>query len=171
MGLSRFIPNYYAKTVRDIDFALLHERGIRCVALDIDNTLVADGGIEIDANTIAFFREQRDKKLIDTLIIATNRSQKKIGGIAEAMHADMTFHAGGLRRKPFGSYYADLLKRTGCDANRTAMVGDKVIQDIWGGNHAGLTTVLVDPLGPSMWFERLLFRMIGVRGKHVEADA
>ncbi len=159
------MPDFYAATVTAIDFAALRKRGIRCIALDIDNTLIPHGGVELTPETIAFFREQRDAGTIDTLAIATNRSRTRLGDLGAAMHADVRFHATGLRRKPFGSYFRELLSQMDCVASETAMVGDKVIQDIGGGNRAGLTTILVDPLGPALWLEKQLFRLTHTRAE------
>jgi predicted HAD superfamily phosphohydrolase YqeG len=36
------------------------------------------------------------------------------------------------------------------------MVGDKLLFDVWGGNRAGLVTVLVQPIGPDQWFDRVV---------------
>jgi uncharacterized protein len=157
--LARFVPDFYAASFADINFAALQQRGIDCIALDIDNTLIPHGGVELNEETITFFREQRDAGNIRRLAIATNRSRKRLGNLGEAMHADVRFHASGLRRKPLQSYFDALREQLDCEASAIAMVGDKIIQDVWGGNRAGLTTILVDPVGPALWFEKMLFRL------------
>lgn len=158
--LRKLVPDFYAPTVHEIDFKHLREKGITAVAVDIDNTLVPHGGLELTEETVAFFRQQRDNGNITRLAIATNRSHKRIVDLSNTMHADVAFHAKGLVRKPGKKYFADLLSSLQSTPGQTAMVGDKVIQDIYGGNAAGLTTILVDPLGPALWFERFLFRFV-----------
>lgn len=158
--VSLLVPDYIAESVQDIDFATLHAKGITCVALDIDNTLVPNGGVSVDKQTIDFFRSMRDAGYIQTLAIATNRSQKRMGDIAVRMHADVAFYASGFRRKPRAAYFEALLEAMDCSPTHAVMVGDKIIQDIAGGKYSGLTTVLVNPLGPAMWLERLLLKVI-----------
>ena len=37
--MDRFIPDMYAKSIFDIDFASLKKRGIKCILFDLDNTI------------------------------------------------------------------------------------------------------------------------------------
>lgn len=154
------VPDFYAATVFDIDFPYLRSQGITCVAVDIDNTLVPDKEPMLADPTTDFFVQKKQEGYIQTLAIATNRSTKNMESIAEAMRVDVAFSAKGLSRKPFRSYFRDLLQAMDCNPEHTVMIGDKVIQDVYGGNRMGLKTILVDPLGPALWFEKLLYRYV-----------
>jgi ribonucleotide monophosphatase NagD (HAD superfamily) len=45
--------------------------------------------------------------------------------------------------KPAAAYFASALEQIGVPADRTAMVGDDVVNDVQGAQAAGLTGVLV----------------------------
>ncbi|MBQ2306090.1 MAG: HAD hydrolase-like protein [Clostridia bacterium] len=52
--------------------------------------------------------------------------------------------------KPLKKGFRKLLADAGLRAEEGAMIGDQLFTDIWGGNRAGLTTVLVTPIDPSI---------------------
>jgi predicted HAD superfamily phosphohydrolase YqeG len=62
-------------------------------------------------------------------------------------------------------------------AHETAVVGDQLMTDIWGGNRCGLLTILVQPLSPvefvgtrviSRNVERAILRVLARRGHAAE---
>lgn len=150
------VPEFMAENIFDIDFAALRSIGVRAVALDIDSTLVAHGGMELTPQAVAFLRRQRESGTMERLAVATNRGGGRLGIIASALEPDAIVYARFLRRKPARSYFEHLLNALGTAPEETAMVGDKLFADVLGANRAGLVTVLVEPLGPPAWFERLI---------------
>lgn len=154
---SWYVPNYQADSLMEIDFSRLSAVGVRCVAIDIDQTLVSHGGMELDEATVAFLQKQREEGNIERLAIATNRvTRRNVAPLAKRIGADVIMFSQGWRRKPARAYYEELLGRLGCRGEETAMVGDKLWQDIYGANRAGLVSVLVEPIGPPAWFDWLL---------------
>lgn len=151
-----YAPNYIAQSVRDIDFAQLKEEGITCIAFDIDATLLPSGSFELDENTQQYIRQQKEMGNIERVAIATNRRKGNLGDLPAHIGADTAVYSQGLEFKPFATYYSRLVKQLGCKRENIAMVGDKLWQDVTGGNRAGLTTILVEPVGPPRWIERLL---------------
>jgi uncharacterized protein len=81
--------------------------------------------------------------------IATNRPRSRdLKTLKEDVGASGVVHPSGVLAKPFAVYYRRALKTHGLQPNEVAMVGDRYLQDILGGNGAGLWTILVRRLGP-----------------------
>ncbi len=150
-------PDYFADSVCDIDFKLLHTRGIKYLVLDVDHTLVLYRAMDIDAATAQYLHEQREAGYIEGIYIASN-SRRDLGRIADALDATIVKPSRFKRRKPRKQFFESVLQTIGCVPAEAAMVGDKLIMDIWGGNRAGMHTILVSPLGQDMLFDRIIRR-------------
>ena len=149
------IPDYIASSVQTVDFEVLAQRGIRHVLVDVDNTLVSFGGSRLGAEEIRHLRQARRQGLIETLALVTN-SWRNLSGITAALAPTRVFQPHGLLFKPRQAYYLSVLRALGCRPEETVMIGDRLVQDIWGARRAGLATVLVKPLGQDLWIDRLL---------------
>ncbi len=144
--------------VEDIDFALLHRRGIRALVLDVDHTLVKYNTTILDSKTRDFLLAQKQAGLIDQICIASN-SRRDLSAIAESIGAQ-TLRVGRFIKKPSSTYFKLLLRELKRPPYEVVMVGDKLLTDILGGNRAGLVTVLVNPIGPDRLFDRLIMRRL-----------
>jgi HAD superfamily phosphatase (TIGR01668 family) len=149
------IPHYIAASVRDIDFKLLSERGLTTVLIDVDNTLVSFGARVLHSSAVPALQEARDKGYIKTLAIASN-SRRDISHIVRALRPDAVFQPIGLVYKPRRAYYRRVLTLLRVEPGQSVMIGDRLIQDVWGARRAGLATVLVKPLGRDLWVDGLL---------------
>lgn len=156
-----FVPNYMAKSVMHIDFNKLAKSGITHVAFDADSTLVNYRGRILDKQSDAFLKENR--KLFKGWCIASNRLDRSTFEIAAAMSAGIV-RARILSRKPNRHYYQRLIDHFGVEPSAIAMVGDKLIADVWGANRMGLKTVWVERLGDDSWLDR----MLGTRRKEAK---
>ena len=65
----------------------------------------------------------------------------------------------GLRliRKPNQAFYSRILTELRADPKKCVMIGDKLRADVYGGNRAGMFTILVKPNGSDYWYDRILF--------------
>jgi len=68
------------------------------------------------------------------------------------MHASLT------TRKPTRKYYESLSALLGVKSQQIAMVGDKLLQDIYGANRVGMVSILVEPVGPEAWYDAAILR-------------
>lgn len=148
------IPNFIASSIETIDFAVLAERGITHVLVDVDNTLVSFGRARLHLGAVRHLRAARQQHLIETLAIATN-SRRRLTAIADALEPTAVFQPRGLMMKPRRGYYEYILRQLGCRPETTVMIGDKLVQDVWGARRAGLTTILVKPVGQDLWLDRI----------------
>lgn len=148
------MPNYVAPSVVHIDYDKLISQGIRHFVFDIDNTLTSFGGRTIEPRTIKFLLGLKRRPLVKSLCLATNGT-RDFSRVREALDVPI-IQPGLIGFKPLPSFYAAVVRSTGAEPAAICMVGDKLIQDIWGANFAGLTTVLVQPVGRDNWLDRLL---------------
>ncbi len=151
----RFVPDYLARSIEDVDFELLAKNGIRYIAFDADSTLVNFRGRELSEQTKLFLQKQR--KLFDKWCIASNRITNDLLPLAESMDAQVV-RATLLTRKPSRRFFDRVLILFGGKPQQIAMIGDKLIADIWGAKNAGMTTIWVEKIGsdnPIDWIFRV----------------
>lgn len=153
----RFLPDIYSKDIFSINYKKLKENDIKCLLFDVDNTITP-------AKKEEFFNEI--KKLFDELkkdfkvILFSNNFPKRIRRFGEYYNVDIEY----LSVKPFQFKYRKILKKYGYKKKEVACIGDQLITDIQGGNNAGITTVLINPMSSEdekeTWFNRQLEKMI-----------
>ncbi len=150
---SSFIPDFMAKSLIDVDFRVLKERGVRYVAIDADSTLVPYRSTKLDPKVKQFLHKQR--RYIKDWCIASNRVTNNLHILSKALHAPVV-PTGIIARKPRQRYFQRIIKHFDASPGEIAMVGDKLLADIWGGNRAGMVTVWVEQLGDDGLHDRLI---------------
>ncbi len=148
---SRFVPDFMATSLQGVDFKMLRQRGVKYVALDADSTLVAYRGTEIDSRTKRHLL--RERKHIEGWCIASNRITNDLGELSESINAAVV-PTSILVRKPKKRYFQRITKYFSAEPGEIAMIGDKLLADVWGGNRAGFITVWVEKLGDDGFHDR-----------------
>lgn len=138
--IERFCPDEIHQTLFDIDLDELWQRGIRGIILDVDNTLVQWGGRAVSANIGAWIAHA--KELGFRLCIASNGVPKRIEALAQGIGVPAITRAAKPRKKPFRSALAVL----GTTAQETAVIGDQIFTDVFGGNRVDMYTILINPV-------------------------
>lgn len=168
----QFCPRVRARRVTDLHPEFLAERGIRAVILDLDNTLVPWHGHEAAPEVLAWLADLRGAGFQLCIVSNTNRP-RRLREVAEALGVACVPAGGKPRRRGFRL----AMEVMGSGSTDTAVVGDQVMTDVWGGNRCGLLTVLVEPLSPvefigtrlvSRNVERLLLRRLERWGAPIE---
>jgi HAD superfamily phosphatase (TIGR01668 family) len=166
--LLRFLPHHRVRRVSDIGPAQLAEWGIRGVVLDLDNTLVLWHALEVSAEVREWVRALHDAG-VKMCLLSNTHKPKRVRVVAE----DLGIHFVGGGMKPRRRGFRKAMEAMGVSAEETAVVGDQLFTDIWGGNRTGLRTILVEPLAPrEFWgtkmvqrpLERLYFQRLTVLG-------
>ncbi len=147
-----YVPDFMATSVLDIDFKLLHTKGIRYIAFDADSTLVQFRGKELSKESKTFLQEQRN--LFDGWCIASNRITNDLLPLAESMDAQIV-QATLFTRKPQKRFYKWVLRHFGGKPQEIAMIGDKLIADMYGAKRMGLMTVWVQQMGKDSIWDRV----------------
>lgn len=151
-------PDYVASSVSAIDYQLLKSDGVKCVAFDIDGTLTKNGSLLIDRELAELVKSKLDTAGINTRFLASN-SKRALGEISKILGAFEIHQPDGFAGKPSKQYYEQLLVKTELKPHEVVMIGDRLLQDTWGANNAGLLTVLV-ALNPkyATMRDKLIFR-------------
>ena len=147
-GLKLFHPDYIANTVYNIDFNYLQERGIKAVLIDLDGTVVSRESFDVDKRITNYLKKQSVE-----IYIATNRPKSRdLKDLKKLLNARGVIHPVGVFMKPFPRYFKHAASTHQFKASEVAMIGDRYLQDIFGANLAGFTTILVHKLGISKGF-------------------
>lgn len=160
--MEKYIPDIYQKSIYTINYDSLFLRGIKCLLIDLDNTVVP---VSIKSPN------KKIKELFDDLkmrgfkvIIFSNSSKSRIKPFKDALDVDCCAKA----RKPFQKKYLKIMEEYQFSQEEVACIGDQLITDIQGGNKAGITTILVNPIGTREYlgtkinriFEKYIFRKL-----------
>lgn len=166
--LDQFCPALRARSVTEVSAAFLRERGIRALILDLDNTLVTWHGQEVAPPIAEWVREMHDAG-ISLCIVSNTHRPRRLRELSAVLGVTYVPSGGKPRRQGFRRALAAM----GSTAEETAVIGDQLMTDIWGGNRCGLLTIWVDPISSEEWWgtkvvhrslERLILQQIGRRG-------
>ncbi|MBO4261472.1 MAG: YqeG family HAD IIIA-type phosphatase [Clostridia bacterium] len=137
---SKFVPDYTAERVLDIDFRRLASEGVKCVIFDADNTLLSYDETLPGEDIVSLCNELKSMGLY--VCILSNGHSKRIKEIAK--HLELDFIGDALKPKKKG--FRQCTRQCGCTMNEAVVVGDQIFTDIWGARRAGCVSVLVTPI-------------------------
>lgn len=148
--LNSFKPTWMVESIYQITPEQLKNAGIKAVLTDLDNTLIAWNNPEATEETIEWIKLMKENDI--EVIILSNNTRKRVGKVASLL--DLEFVPNAL--KPFQRGFNKALVEFELDKSEVMMVGDQIITDIKGANHAGIRSVLVKPiLDSDAWNTRL----------------
>lgn len=139
-GKLRLYPDYYTKSVKDIDINFLNENNIKGLLLDVDNTLIdyykkIPSGVEPWANNLK-------QKGIKLCILSNSNDKKKVEDVANKLGIQYIYFA----KKPLKSGFKRGQKLLQLESNNIAVVGDQIFTDVIGANRSNMFSILVDPI-------------------------
>lgn len=138
--LKKFYPDLIADNVKKIDLNYLIENNIKGLILDIDNTLVPDYVKEAGDDIIKWL--DKVKKMGLKVCIVSNATHKRVSRFNEKLGVDAIPRAS----KPGKKSFLKAIKLMGIKAEETAVIGDQLFTDIYGGNKLNMFTILVKPI-------------------------
>ena len=153
VNTSSFVPDFMARSVLDIDFEKLKKRGVKFIAFDADSTLVPFRAKHLSDEAKQFLARKRP--LFKDWCIASNRLTNDLLPLGESIDAAV-IRAGLVVRKPQRRFFQQIIRHFGAQPAEIAMIGDKLLADIWGAKRAGFVTVWVEKLGNDSPWDRLL---------------
>lgn len=124
--------------------------GVKCLLIDIDNTLSTDHGTELAAGLEEWLETMKSADI--KLLILSNARGSRVLPFSQKIGLDFI----ALAMKPLPFCYLRGVKRAGAKRKNTAIVGDQIFTDILGGRLAGIKTVLLTPILPE---DKLSFRI------------
>ena len=160
------IPHAVFESVLDIQPAWLAGRGVRGLAVDLDNTLVPYGQPVPDPDIVGHVRNLVAAGL--RIVIVSNARQHRASVAAKELGIPYLANAG----KPAARAFRRALDLIGCQPGQAAVIGDQVFRDVLGARRAGCLAVLVNPMSSRdfpgtkllRWPERLIIRHLQARG-------
>lgn len=138
---NKLYPNYIADSVLQIRIDELVELGISHLVFDVDETLLQKGGSELPHKYIEHVHQIRERGI--KILIGSN-SSRDLSVLAAEIGA-VVVKPSAFHFKPLRRFYGKVVREAGVSADKIAMVGDRVLNDIWAANEAGVTTILVKP--------------------------
>lgn len=135
-------PREFRPAVYALDLEALWARGIRGLVLDLDNTLVRWNALRPSRRLVQWLRRVQERGF--RVCIVSNNSRRRVQVFARAAGVAAVARA----RKPWRRSFRKALAVLGTGLSETAVVGDQLFTDVWGGNRLGLYTILVLPVAP-----------------------
>lgn len=139
--MEKYIPDIYQKSIYTINYDSLYSRGIRCLLIDLDNTIVPVTMKNSNKKIKELFDNLKTKGF--KVIIFSNSNKSRLKNFKEELDVECYPFA----FKPYKRKYKKIMNKYGFKESEIACIGDQLMTDIKGGNKLGLTTVLVNPVG------------------------
>ena len=118
----------------------LKKKGIDCLILDVDGTLVDRNATKIPKAVKKWIIES--KKLFLIYLLSNNPSKKRIEKIAKELKLKYKCNA----LKPRKKVTLQVIKEAGWESKNIAIIGDRIFTDIIVGNRCNINTILVKRL-------------------------
>lgn len=134
------MPDCYFEKFSNITPEFLLSRGIRCLLIDIDNTLAPYEQATPTEVTVKWF-EELHKSGISAVLISNNHRQR-----VDTFNASLGLDAYPDANKPSIKYYLQALKKLGCKVEESAVLGDQLLTDALAGRRLGAQVIIVPPI-------------------------
>lgn len=136
-------PDYYYRSVQDIDFGELRQRGVTTLLVDLDNTLLPRNSEAVTDSACEWARAAEREGM--RVCVVSNNWHGRVRDVAAQLGVPIVAKA----LKPFPAAFRRALTVTGASRDQVAVVGDQIFTDILGGKLFGAVTILVTPLSTS----------------------
>ncbi len=144
--LEKFYPDMFVDRIQDIELLELKKKNIKGLILDIDNTLVPMHMREADENAVRWIEKVKNAGI--KACIVSNASSKRVIKFNERLE----LHAIHRASKPGTRAFLKAARLMGLNPGETAVIGDQIFTDIYGGNKVDMFTILVKPIDAKEWF-------------------
>jgi uncharacterized protein len=139
------------QSVVELTARRLRELGLDALLLDVDCTLTRYRSEELPPEVLTWMEELRRAGV--HLCLVSNASSGRIRQLAHRLGISEVPSA--MKPLPWGCRRA--IRKLGCTAPRTAMVGDQLFTDVLAARLAGIKSILVRPIHPEdePWYTRV----------------
>ncbi len=101
----------------------------------------------------AWFKEANEKGI--TITIVSNNNESRVASFSRAFR-----HRLFKARKPMGKAFDKAITKMNIRPDRTVVIGDQMLTDVFGGNRRGLYTIMVVPVKRTDGFITKVNRLI-----------
>ena len=146
------VPDRLFERYDQITPELLRSLGVTLLLSDLDFTLASKKTRRADRALKNWIGALHDSG-VTLMIVSNNRSGKRVTDFCAELGVPYQGHA----KKPSPEGLRAAMARAGADADRTAMLGDKLLTDVLAANRAGVLSLLVEPVGgPVTFWQKVL---------------
>ncbi|MFD2611661.1 YqeG family HAD IIIA-type phosphatase [Paenibacillus gansuensis] len=145
-------PAQMERSLEDIDLNVLVQKGIKGLIVNWNNTVRNKRSRSYSIQLQAWLKRASDHHELKVIIV-TNSEQSDEANVLNTFFP-ILFSAGKPRKAPF----LKALDILGTEAYQTAVIGNGILTDLWGGNRLGMYTIFVSPpwtsppmLGAAKW--------------------
>ena len=136
-----FRARFTARDIYELTGEALARRGFTLLLADLDNTLVPYG-VPLPDEKLKVWRDDLAAHGVTLFILSNNRHESRPRVFSDALEVPYIGHAG----KPKTPSFYKAMEQQGASKAQTAIVGDQIFTDVLGGNRAGVSTILVEPI-------------------------
>lgn len=140
MMIKQLYPKLYKKSIFDIDYKALQEKGIKGLLFDIDNTLVSYDMMHPTKEIIGLFQKLREEGF--QICLVSNNTEDRVIKFNEHLKVFAIHKA----KKPRRGMIYRAMKLMALEKEQVTIIGDQIFTDVYGGNRAGIMTILVVPV-------------------------
>ena len=147
-----FYPYDYQKTVFDVDYQALRDKGIKLLMIDLDNTLIPYDESLPNERTKELFLCL--KGLGFAVVIISNNHKQRVQTFANDL--SVKFVASAKKPLRFGFRRAQALFPD-IREDEVAVIGDQFMTDVLGGNRCHYLVIVVDAIKRQVekWYTRI----------------
>ncbi|GIV14342.1 MAG: YqeG family HAD IIIA-type phosphatase [Fimbriimonadales bacterium] len=141
--LRRWCPDEHVAHVSEITPERLQALGIRALLLDLDNTITPWRSRQVP-ETVRQWIQQMKEAGIRLCFVSNTRNLGRLRWLSETL--GIPYARGPM--KPRRAMLQRAIEMLQVKPDETAIVGDQLFTDVWGGNRLGIYTIWVRPLAP-----------------------
>ncbi len=134
-----FKPNYFYDKIWDISVDFLTCNNIKCVLLDVDNTLTTHDNPAVHEKALIWLDEIKAADI--SAVIISNNIEPRVAPFADSIGVRYVCHA----QKPLSRGVNEAASLTGISKNEMLVIGDQIFTDVLCGKFSGVKTALVEP--------------------------
>ncbi|RAP75916.1 YqeG family HAD IIIA-type phosphatase [Paenibacillus montanisoli] len=138
--MSIFKPSISVTSLREIDGAALQRAGIKGIIFNWTNTLLPFNADSVSDEIQDWFDDFKSRYAMKLVIVSNSKPPAQGNELVNEIPA--IFKAG----KPMKKAFRSAMNILGTKPNQTAVIGNGLITDMWGGNRLGMYTIFVSPL-------------------------
>ncbi len=136
----KFKPDFTFDSYIEVTPEFLSEQGIKALLIDIDNTLAPYEQAEPDEKLFVWF-SSLEKSGVKAALISNNKAER-----VELFNKHLELPAYPDAHKPCKKTLLVALEALEADIEHTAVMGDQLFTDAYGGKHIGMRAIIVPPI-------------------------
>ena len=135
------IPTNVYKTIYEIDWNALAQKGVKLVLADLDNTLIPYTQT-MPTEALHTWKRELNELGITLFVLSNSRKSRRCPEFCAALDVPYLRHAG----KPSTKGFFKAMEKQNAKPSETVMLGDQLFTDCLGANRAGVPVYLVKPI-------------------------